>query len=102
MNKKQIETVCPCCSTTLVVDVMTEKVLRHAEPSEVDETGKMQLDAERWDSATERTSSRSEEAADKFEQALGEEKSKESHLDDLFDKAKKKVDERGKGEGPLG
>jgi hypothetical protein len=99
---KQIETVCPCCETTLVVDAMTGKVLRHAKPGEVDETGKMQLDPERWESATERTSSRGRDATEKFEEALGEEKSKESRLDDLFDKAKKKVDERGKGEGPLG
>ena len=99
---KQIETVCPCCETKLVVDALTGKVLRHAKPGEVDETGKMQLAPDRWDSATERTSSRAKEATDKFEEALGKEKSKEARLDDLFDKAKKKVDERGEGEGPLG
>ena len=99
---KQIETVCPCCEATLVVDSASGKVLRHAKPGEVDVTGKMQLDPNRWESANERTSSRTQDAADKFEAALGEEQSKESRLDDLFDKAKKKVDERGKGEGPLG
>ena len=99
---KQIETVCPCCEATLVVDSASGKVLRHAKPGEVDETGKMQLDPNRWESANERTSSRTQDAADKFEAALGEEQSKESRLDDLFDKAKKKVDERVKGEGPLG
>lgn len=99
---KQIETVCPCCEATLVVDSATGKVLRHAKPGEVDDTGKMKLDLDRWDSANERTSTRAKDATDKFEEALGEERSKESRLDDLFDKAKKKVDERGKGEGPLG
>ena len=102
MDKKQIETVCPCCKTALVVDALTGKVLRHAEPGEVDETGKMQLDPKRWDNASDRASSRAADAADKFEEALGDEKSKESRLDDLFDKAKKKVGERGKDEGPLG
>ena len=102
MNKKQIEAVCPSCGTTLVVDSMSGKVLRHAEPGEVDETGKMQLDPDRWESATDRTATRASDASDKFEEMLGDEKSKESRLDDLFDKAKKKVDERGKDEGPLG
>jgi len=101
MDKKQIETVCPCCATSLVVDALTGKVLRHAKPSEVDETGKMQLDPGRWDGANERVSTRATEAADKFEEALDEERSKESRLDDLFDKAKKKVDEGGEGESPL-
>jgi hypothetical protein len=98
---KEVETKCPCCESTLVVDVRTGKVLRHAPPAQVDETGKMQLDEGRWDSATERSSSRSADASDKFDQALGDERSKESRFDDLFDKAKKKVDERGKDEGPL-
>ena len=99
---KEVETKCPCCDVTLVVDVKTGKVLRHAAPSQVDETGKMQLDENRWDSAKERSSSRAGDATDKFEQALGDERTKESRFDDLFDKAKKKVDERGKDGEPLG
>ena len=99
---KEVETQCPCCEVTLVVDVATGKVLRHAKPGQVDETGKIQLDEGRWESANKRSSSRSVDATDKFEQALGEERSKESRFDDLFDKAKKKVDERREEEGPLG
>ena len=99
---KEVETRCPCCEVTLVVDVVTGKVLRHAKPGQVDETGKIQLDEGRWESANKRSSSRSVDATDKFEQALGEERSKESRFDDLFDKAKKKVDERREEEGPLG
>ena len=99
---KEVETQCPCCDVTLVVDVATGKVLRHAKPGQVDETGKMQLDEGRWESANKRSSSRSVDATDKFEQALGEERSKESRFDDLFDKAKKKVDERREDDGPLG
>ena len=99
---KEVETQCPCCEVTLVVDVATGKVLRHAKPGQVDETGKIQLDEGRWESANKRSSSRSVDATDKFEQALGEERSKESRFDDLFDKAKKKVDERREDDGPLG
>jgi len=102
MDKKQIETVCPCCETTLVVDAGSGKVLRHAKPGEVDETGKMQLDPDRWDGASDRASTRAKDATDKFEEALGKERSKENRLDDLFDKAKKKVDERVEEEDPLG
>ena len=99
---KEVETQCPCCDATLVVDVATGKVLRHAKSGQVDETGKMQLDEGRWESANERSSSRSTDAMDKFEQALGEERTKESRFDDLFDKAKKKVDARREDDGPLG
>jgi hypothetical protein len=102
MEKKEVEAVCPCCSTKLVVDVRSGKILRHAREGEVDETGKMQLDPERWESANERVGDRAGEAHSKFEEALDEEAGKESRLDDLFEKAKKKVKDRGKDEGPLG
>jgi hypothetical protein len=98
---KEVETKCPCCESTLIVDVKTGKVLRHAPPAQVDEMGKIHLDEDRWDSASERSSSRPAEATSKFEQALGDERAKESRFEDLFDKAKKKVDERGKDEEPL-
>ena len=69
---KEVETQCPCCDATLVVDVATGRVLRHAKSGQVDETGKMQLDEGRWESANERSSSRGVDALDKFEQAHNE------------------------------
>lgn len=94
MESKQIEVECPCCSTRLVIDVLTRKIMRAVAPSEVDETGKPVLDESRWDEATDRVEHRTETAQDKLESAITAERDKESRLDDLFDKARKKVEER--------
>ena len=94
METKQIEVTCPCCSTTLVVDVLTRKIMRAVSPAEIDETGKAVLDESRWDAATKRIEERSGTALDKLESGLDDERNKESHLDDLFDKARKKVQTR--------
>ena len=94
MEKKQIEISCPCCQERLVVDVRTQKILKHFSPAEVDETGKVVLDEGRWDSATERVQTRGGRGEDVFDSALGKEKSREKDLDDLFDKARKKIADR--------
>lgn len=94
METKQIEVTCPCCSTTLSIDVLTRKIMRAVSPAEVDETGKAVLDESRWDSATKRIEERGGNALDKLESGLSDERNKESRLDDLFDKAKKKVRDR--------
>jgi len=94
MGTKQIDVVCPCCNTRLTVDVLTRKILRHAAPEQIDETGKAVLDPGRWDSATKRVVGRGATSADKFESALGKEKTRSGDLDDLFDKAKRKVQDR--------
>jgi len=102
---KQIDVTCPCCDTVMVVDVLTQKVLRHAKPSQVDETGKAVLDEGRWDSAQDKVSKRGERGRDEFEDALGKEKTREGDLDDLFDAAKSKLRkrrERLEDEGPGG
>ena len=91
MGTKQIDVVCPCCNTRLTVDVLTRKILRHALPAQIDETGKAVLDPHRWDSAKQRVAGRGATSADKFEAALGQEKTRSGDLDDLFDKAKRKV-----------
>ncbi len=100
---KQIEVTCPCCEAVLQVDVLTQKVMRHAKPSQVDETGKAVLDEGRWDSAQQTVSDRGERGRDQFEDALGKEKTREGDLDDLFDAAQRKLRERRKrmeDEGP--
>jgi len=88
---KQIEVACPCCSTVLTIDVLTSRVMRTAEPREVDETGKIVLDEGRWDVAKDRVSDRKQSADDKLDSALGKEQTREKDMDDLFDKAKKKL-----------
>ena len=102
---KQIEVTCPCCDTVMVVDVLTQKVMRHAKPSQVDETGKAVLDEGRWDSAQDKVSKRVERGRNEFEEALGKEQTREEDLDDLFDAAQRKLRERRERmeeEGPGG
>lgn len=97
MSAKEIEVECPCCRTRLTIDLLTQSVLRRAAPAKVDETGKPQLDAERWTTAAERVKERPVQAKDGFDRALDYEKGKETHLDDLFEKAKRKLD-RGRSD----
>ena len=94
MDTKQIEVSCPCCEAQLLVDVRTQKVLRHAPPAQLDETGKPILDEGRWDSAVGRVSDRKGRSGDSFDEALGREQSREKDLDDLFSKPKDKIQRR--------
>lgn len=91
METKQIDVDCPCCNTRLTIDVLSRTVLRHAPPEKRDETGKVVLDEDRWEAANERVAGRGEAAADRFEDALGREHSRERDLDDLFEQAKRKA-----------
>lgn len=91
MGQKQIEVTCPCCETQLVVDVLTQKVLKHAPPRKLDETGKEILDESRWDSAQSKVKGRLDDGDDKFDSALTREKSRARDLDDLFKKAQEKI-----------
>jgi hypothetical protein len=95
METKQIEVDCPCCAARLTIDVLTRTVLRSAPAGEVDETGKVRLDEGRWESAAERVQGRPAAARDRLEEALDHERTKEGRLDDLFDKARRKLEERG-------
>ncbi|MCA8980591.1 MAG: hypothetical protein H6831_13760 [Planctomycetes bacterium] len=95
METKEIEVDCPCCDTRLVIDVRTRTVLKHAPRTQLDETGRAKLDEGRWDQAIQRTSGRVDEATSKLNQALEDERAKESRLDDLFDKANKKLRDKG-------
>ena len=97
MSEKEIEVRCPCCEATLVVDVRTRTVLKHAPKASLDETGKPVLDPGRWDSATRRVQERTGKATDAFDQALAKEQGRKRDLDDLFDAAKKKATRRGEG-----
>lgn len=94
MDSKQITVSCPCCEAQLQIDVRTQTVLRHAPPAQLDELGKPILDEGRWESAVNRISGSRERTGDKFEQALGREQDREKDLDDLFSKAKDKVQRR--------
>lgn len=91
---KEIEIDCPCCESRLLIDVRTRTVLRHAPKGGLDEFGKPLRDASRWDAANEKVGRGGERGRDAFDQALSKEKSRDQDLDDLFDRAKSRVDER--------
>ncbi len=94
MSLKQIEITCPCCEATLVVDVLTQTVLKHAPKAQLDATGKPILDETRWQSAQATIQNRGRESADAFDQALRQEADREKDLDDLFRQAQNKVKKR--------
>ena len=95
MSDKEIEVRCPCCEATLVVDVRTRMVLRHAPKAQLDETGKPILDPARWDQAKSRVKERTGKATDAFDSALAKEHSRPRDLDALFEQAKKKAHRKG-------
>lgn len=94
MGAKEIEVSCPCCSTRLVVDVLTATVLKQIDPRQVDETGKAVLDEGRWDMAKEAVRGRPKGSAHSFDAALDKEKARSGDLDDLFEKARDKIARR--------
>ncbi|MEM9380359.1 MAG: hypothetical protein AAGB93_10465 [Planctomycetota bacterium] len=93
---KEIEIDCPCCESRLLVDVRTQTVLRHTPKVSLDEFGKPVQDGARWDAANQTVQERKSRGTDAFDAALDREKSRARDLDDLFQKAKGKVDERTK------
>ncbi len=94
METKEISVSCPCCESRLAIDVRTRKVMRWSKKEELDSTGKPVVRAEDWDNAFDRVAKRQDSATDKFDDALSREKSREKDLDDLFRKAKEKLDGR--------
>lgn len=91
MPPKQIDVTCPTCSTVLSIDVLTRKVLRRVAASDLDEAGRPKLDHSRWDSASQRVKSRSQESDGGLDDALRKERERRSSLDDRFQKAQEKL-----------
>ncbi len=91
---KEIEIDCPCCDSRLLIDVRSQKVLRHVPKASLDEFGKPVQDGKRWDSAARTVTDRGLRSEDAFDSALNREKARTRDLDDLFKKAKDKVDDR--------
>ena len=91
---KEIEIDCPCCEARLLIDVRTQSVLRHAPKGELDEFGKPRQDGGQWDSAHKTVADRKSRGTDAFDSAIDREKSRPKDLDDLFAKAKNKIDDR--------
>lgn len=86
MSAKEIEVRCPCCQSRLSVDVLTAKVLRHERGEAASETG------DKWSSAQDRVRGRTSKGTEKLDQALDSERNKPDRLDELFRKAREKLD----------
>lgn len=95
MDTKDVKLVCPCCESRLEVDVRTGKVVRWSRKGESDETGKPVMRESDWSTASERVSQRLGSAADKFDDSLSREKTREQDLEDLFRKASDKLKRKG-------
>ena len=91
METKQIEVRCPCCEALITVDVRTRTVLKHVRAESIDADGRPKADESRWTQAAERASGRVDEAQEKLDRALDDERDKERRLDDLFDRANERL-----------
>lgn len=93
MSSKEIEIVCPCCDTQLTVDVLTRAILKTRTAQETDEFGKPKVNLDRWDAAASKVKGRDDDAGGRLDDALAKEKERADQLDDLFDRAKRKLDD---------
>lgn len=88
MANKDIRVICPCCDAELVIDVLTQKILRHRAKDATPEST--------WGEAAAKVAEREGRGTDAFDSALSGEQSRAKDLDDLFDEAKKQIDARKK------
>ena len=95
MDTKDVLVTCPCCESRLEIDARTGKVVKWRPKEELDETGKPKVDEKDWDDASTRVETRMGGAAERFEQGLAKEQNRERDLDDLFRKARKKLEGGG-------
>jgi hypothetical protein len=93
MASKQFEVQCPCCSSRILLDVRTGKVLRALRPEELDSAGKPKVSEKDWEDAFGRVRDRRDSGESRLDQALAREKDKSSRLDDLFREAADKARE---------
>jgi len=92
METKQIEIACPCCKSRLLVDVRTGQLLRTLRPEEIDEKGKPVVSERDWDEALGRVKGRAQTRDGKLDEALSRERDKEDRLEELFRKAREKLE----------
>lgn len=105
MSKKDLEIVCPCCESRLLVDLRTETVVRARRPEELDESGRPKVGDADWSSAFDRVRARTRGEDRKLDQAVERERQRTRSLDDRFDEARRKAedeDESTEGTGSTG
>jgi predicted nucleic acid-binding Zn-ribbon protein len=99
---KTLQVKCPGCSSILVVDAKTGKVVEHRKPllDESESTG------DRFADARKRVETASERIERQVEEAKQAQKDKLSKLESLFQERKKEIEESGepieKPESPFG
>ena len=91
MEIKDVDVTCPCCGTRITVDTRTRKILRSRPPKQEDETGKPVVGKKDWEEVSSKVVGRLGVAAEKFEDGLAREQTRERDLDDLFRKAREKA-----------
>ena len=98
MSKKDLEIVCPCCDSRLLVDLLTETVLRARRPETLDEAGKPTVDDNDWASAFDRVRARTHEGTNKLDAAVERERERKQSLDDRFDEARRRAEDQSEDE----
>jgi uncharacterized protein with von Willebrand factor type A (vWA) domain len=89
MPEKDLRVECPCCHSRIVVDRASEKVVGFERAEDLGPPGSARTPrAAAWDAAAATVRERSKSAADKLDQALSREHTREHDLDALFDKLK--------------
>ncbi len=99
---KTLEVKCPGCTSILIIDAKTGKVVEHRKPllEEGQSTG------DRFDDARKRVESAGDRIEKQVEEAKRAQKDKLSKLESLFQERKKEIQESGepieKPESPFG
>lgn len=91
MEPKEIEVVCPCCASRLSIDVRTQKLVRARRPEEKDPTGRPVVGEGDWTQALGRVREREDRGSSRLDDALDRERRRPGDLDDLFRKAREKL-----------
>jgi hypothetical protein len=99
MDPKQIEILCPCCKSRILVDVRTEQILRTRRAETLDEAGKPKVSDSDWENAFGKVRERSDTGG-KLDSALDRERRRASELEERFRKANDKL--RGPESEPPG
>jgi len=100
VSKKDLEITCPCCDSRLLIDLLTETVLRARRPEQLDEAGRPKVDEDDWASAFDRVRARTHGEEGPLDEAVERERERKESLDDRFDAARRRAEERGSDEDP--
>lgn len=84
MNSREIDVVCPCCSSRLSIDVRTSQVMKTVRK---DDPASERPANDPWAAAQDKVRQRTQSGTDKMDSALEYERGKAQRFDDLFKRA---------------